>query len=201
MCSVLGYENFMCVDLAGSERINRTGVEGVAQKQAVRINGSLTTLGKVVKAVGEHSAHVPYRDSTMTMLLRGALGGKSCTAVVIAVASEAEHAGENICSIEFGARMAVVRNHATVVVGRDAATESASACEAEVELPNVAELSANEIAEKDKERLREERRCEALEQMRRRTSSVVQPVVPPTSFHNVNDITRGQESSLMRNRE
>ena len=47
---------FVCVDLAGSERILKSGVEGLAQKQAVGINSSLTTLGKVVKAVGERSA-------------------------------------------------------------------------------------------------------------------------------------------------
>jgi hypothetical protein len=37
----------VCVDLAGSERILRTGVEGLAQRQAVGINSSLTALGKV----------------------------------------------------------------------------------------------------------------------------------------------------------
>ncbi len=115
----------VCVDLAGSERILKSGVEGVAQKQAVGINGSLTTLGKVVKAIGERSAHVPYRDSTLTTLLRGSLGGRSCTAVVLAVASDPEHADESVCSIEFGRRMAVVRNRLTAVVGTDAAAEAA----------------------------------------------------------------------------
>ena len=117
---------FVCVDLAGSERILRTGVEGIAQKQAVCINSSLTTLGKVVKAVGERSPHVPYRDSTLTQLLRGSLGGKSRTSVVIAVASDAEHVDETVCSIEFGRRMQVVRNNTAVVVGQDAAAEARS---------------------------------------------------------------------------
>ena len=118
---------FVCVDLAGSERILRTGVAGEAQKQAVGINGSLTALGKVVKAVGERSPHVPFRDSTLTQLLRSSLGGKSCTSVVIAVASDDEHAAESICSLEFGKRMAVVRNNATVAVHQDAAHEARSA--------------------------------------------------------------------------
>ena len=120
---VLFRRQLLCVDLAGSERILRSGVEGLAQKQAVGINGSLTALGKVVRAVGEGSPHVPYRDSTLTQLLRSSLGGKSCTAVVIAIAAEAEHADETICSVEFGRRMAVVRNQATVVAGQDAAEE------------------------------------------------------------------------------
>ena len=35
-----------------------------------------------------------FRDSTLTQLLRSSLGGKSCTSVVIAVASDDEHAAE-----------------------------------------------------------------------------------------------------------
>ena len=55
---------------------------------------------QVVQAVGTHSAHVPYRDSTLTQLLRSSLGGRSFTSVVIAVASDADHADETICSLE-----------------------------------------------------------------------------------------------------
>ena len=110
--------------MAGSERILKSGVEGLAQKQAVGINSSLTALGKVVRAVGEGAAHVPYRDSTLTQLLRSSLGGKSCTSVVVALASEAEHAEETVCSVEFARRMAVVRTQATVISGQDAAAEA-----------------------------------------------------------------------------
>ena len=114
----------LCVDLAGSERILKSGVEGLAQKQAVGINSSLTALGKVVRAVGEGATHVPYRDSTLTQLLRSSLGGKSCTSVVVALASEAENADETVCSVEFARRMAVVRTQATVISGQDAAAEA-----------------------------------------------------------------------------
>jgi hypothetical protein len=40
-------------------------------------------LGKVIKALGSKAAHVPWRDSTLTMLLRAAFGGRSRTAVVV----------------------------------------------------------------------------------------------------------------------
>ena len=66
---------------------------------------------------------MPYRDSTLTMLLRSSLGGKARTAVVINIAPDAEHADETACSLEFGTRMAVVKTAATVVVGRDAKDE------------------------------------------------------------------------------
>lgn len=111
------------VDLAGSERIQRTGAEGAAMAEALSINSSLTALGRVIKALGSrHGEHVPYRDSTLTMLLRDAFGGKSCTSVVINVAGEAEHAEETVCSLRFGERMSVVRNLPTVVV--DSAAEA-----------------------------------------------------------------------------
>ena len=74
------------------------GVEGAAKQQATAINGSLTVLGKVIRALGARAAHVPYRDSTLTMLLRSAFGGsgRSKTAVVrppqVASRSERVHA-------------------------------------------------------------------------------------------------------------
>ena len=90
--------------------------EGKAE--AMSINGSLTALGRVIKALGEQNAHVPYRDAALTMLLRDSFGGKSCTSVVINVAGEEEHAEETICSLKFGERMAIVRNSpSTTTVG------------------------------------------------------------------------------------
>eukprot|EP01050_Picozoa_sp_SAG11_P017970 SAG11_NODE_2651_length_3125_cov_2.178453_3_plen_255_part_00 len=94
------------VDLAGSERTKKTGVEGSAKAEAVSINGSLSALGRVIKALGgKRGGHVPYRDAPLTMLLRDSLGGKSCTTVVINVAAEAEHREETVCSLRFGQRM------------------------------------------------------------------------------------------------
>jgi len=91
--------------------------------QATTINSSLTVLGKVIKALGEGSGHTPYRDSTLTMLLRSSFSGRSCTAVV--VFSEAEYVDETLCALQFGARLAVVSTSATVVRGSDAAEEQA----------------------------------------------------------------------------
>jgi Mn-dependent DtxR family transcriptional regulator len=42
------------------------------------INLSLSTLGKVVKALAKNKAikHVPYRESKLTRLLKDSLGGR-----------------------------------------------------------------------------------------------------------------------------
>ena len=116
----------MFVDLAGSERVARTGATGEAKEEAQSINGSLSALGRVVKMLGEQSrakmggaphGHVPYRDASLTMLLRDSFGGGSCTSVVISVAGETEHVDETACSLRFGERMSVVRNEPTRVLG------------------------------------------------------------------------------------
>ena len=108
-------KKLLLVDLAGSERIAKSGVEGVARAQAVAINSSLTALGRVIEALGKGHAHVPYRDATLTMLLRSSFAGRSSTSVVINVADEEAHTEETLCSLAFGSRLAVVRNTAARV--------------------------------------------------------------------------------------
>jgi len=114
--------HMLFVDLAGSERVARTGAEGAAKAEATAINQSLTSLGRVIKQLGDKKgSHVSYRDSTLTMLLRDSFGGNSCTSVVVNAASEPEHVEETLCTLRFGERMAVVRNTPTVVVSDTAA--------------------------------------------------------------------------------
>lgn len=116
-------QQFMFVDLAGSERIGKSGVTGVSQSEALEINSSLTALGRVIKQLGERSSHIPYRTSTLTMLLRSSFGGKSVTSVVINLSSDPQHADESISSLKFGERMVRVKNRATVVSGTSISAE------------------------------------------------------------------------------
>ena len=66
------------VDLAGSERVALSGAHGTRLKEANNINRSLSVLGDVIKCLGDskskrHGArkgHVPYRNSTLTMVLK-----------------------------------------------------------------------------------------------------------------------------------
>ena len=118
------------VDLAGSERIARTGVTGERAAEAVGINSSLTSLGKVIKELGDGVRHVSYRDSVLTMLLKSSFGGRSATSVVINVAGDEEYADETICSLRFGSRMTKISNKATLVVGENARDAEAGALEA-----------------------------------------------------------------------
>ncbi len=58
------------VDLAGSERISKSGAAGQALKEAQAINKSLSALGDVIMSRAQKSAHVPFRNSTLTHLLQ-----------------------------------------------------------------------------------------------------------------------------------
>jgi kinesin family protein 5 len=45
-------------------------------EEAKSINLSLSALGKCINSLAENSAHVPFRDSKLTRLLRDSFGGK-----------------------------------------------------------------------------------------------------------------------------
>lgn len=51
------------------------------------INLSLTTLGKVISALGKKNSkkHIPYRDSKITRFLQDSVGGKTKTFLIATV--------------------------------------------------------------------------------------------------------------------
>ena len=67
------------VDLAGSERQKVSDTEGERLREGTAINRSLFTLSQVINKLTEGAAHVPYRDSKLTLVLRDSLGGNSRT--------------------------------------------------------------------------------------------------------------------------
>ena len=107
------------VDLAGSENVGRSGANKseIRSREAGEINKSLLTLGRVIAALvkeGIHSAHVPYRDSKLTRLLRDALGGRSKTCVVATVSPSALCAEETGSTLEYALRAKRIRNRPEV---------------------------------------------------------------------------------------
>ncbi|XP_063224901.1 kinesin-like protein KIF3A [Bacillus rossius redtenbacheri] len=119
------------VDLAGSERQRRTGAVGRQLYESSKINWSLTTLGKVISALLEGSAHVPYRESKLTQVLRDSLGGSAVTTVVAHVSPLAADREETLWTLGYVDRAKRVRNCVRVNESpRDLAIER---CLAEVE--------------------------------------------------------------------
>ncbi|KAG1672520.1 hypothetical protein FOA52_002829 [Chlamydomonas sp. UWO 241] len=116
------------IDLAGSERIKGgalggSGAVGEHFNEAVHINQSLTTLGRVISTLveaqkrrsqGASQGHIPYRDSRLTFLLQDSLGGNAKTMIIAAVSRSPVCAAETASTLLFVASAKSIRNKATI---------------------------------------------------------------------------------------
>ena len=76
------------VDLAGSERAKDAGDGALRRQESIAINQSLTTLGLVISTLAARDtrdAHVPYRNSKLTHLLKDSLGGTALAVMLCTV--------------------------------------------------------------------------------------------------------------------
>ena len=113
------------VDLAGSERHSQTQTTGSRLREALFINKSLLCLGLCIAKLGEGKGaggEVPYRDSKLTHLLSGSLGGNSRVVVLCCIGPAVCNSEHSVGTLRFGGRCARVRQQARVneVSGDDA---------------------------------------------------------------------------------
>lgn len=123
-----------CCDLAGSEKIDKTITSSMSPaearkvlKEGQKINTSLLALGNVIAALAKSagtgkksSAHIPYRDSKLTRLLKNSFGGNARTAVVVCCSPSPLNAAETLSTLRFGDRSQRIKNVATQNVFRSA---------------------------------------------------------------------------------
>ena len=109
------------VDLAGSERATAAGTEGERLKEGANINKSLLTLGNVIEVLAlqtegskKTKRFVQYRDSTLTWLLREALGGNSKTIMLATLSPCALNYEESVSTLKYADRAKKIQNQATV---------------------------------------------------------------------------------------
>ncbi|KAJ2724395.1 hypothetical protein GGI07_001996 [Coemansia sp. Benny D115] len=102
------------VDLAGSERLKKTMAEGDRKREGIAINSGLLALGNVISALGDPArsghAHVPYRDSKLTHMLRDSLGGSALTLLVACVSPAEAQAAETLNTLKYAARARNIKN-------------------------------------------------------------------------------------------
>ena len=105
------------IDLAGSERTKLSEVQGQALKEANAINNSLLTLGAVISKMGElqeakakdskSEVQVPFRESKLTHVLKGALSGSAKTLMFVNINPGSY--GESLSSLNFASRVGNVK--------------------------------------------------------------------------------------------
>ncbi|KAJ3257989.1 kinesin-like protein Klp5 [Boothiomyces macroporosus] len=93
------------IDLAGSERASATQNKGERLLEGANINRSLLALGNCINALcSDKPAHVPYRNSKLTRLLKYSLSG-NCKVVMIANVSPAiAHSEETLNTLKYANR-------------------------------------------------------------------------------------------------
>ena len=96
------------VDLAGSERPSKSGATGQALKEAQNINKSLSALGDVIAARAQGSAHIPFRNSTLTHLLQDSLSQDSKTLMFCCISPILYNVDETFCTLTFASRVGSV---------------------------------------------------------------------------------------------
>ncbi|TPP40309.1 Kinesin motor domain family protein [Leishmania donovani] len=107
------------VDLAGSERASKTLATGKLLTEGATINKSLTCLGKVISALAEaeesgRSRHIPYRDSTLTWILKDNLGGNSKTVMLATISPSSLQYEETLSTLRYAERAKKIVNKAVV---------------------------------------------------------------------------------------
>lgn len=114
---IVGRAEFSLVDLAGSEKLNAISTDHrtTVAKESIDINTSLLALGKVIVALsnakGKHlSAHIPYRESNLTKLLKHALGGNSLTTMIACISPSDAHVEESISTLLYAGRAKNIEN-------------------------------------------------------------------------------------------
>ncbi|XP_047342435.1 kinesin-like protein KIN-14U [Impatiens glandulifera] len=98
------------VDLGGSERVLKTRATGQTLDEGRAINLSLSALGDVIAALRRKRAHIPYRNSRLTQILKDSLGDGSKVLMIVHVSQSEEDVGETTCSLAFATRARAVEN-------------------------------------------------------------------------------------------
>ncbi|KAM5151818.1 kinesin-like protein KIF19 [Mantella aurantiaca] len=101
----------LLIDLAGSERASQTQNRGKRMKEGAHINRSLLALGNCITALSERGshAHVNYRDSKLTRLLKDALSGNSRTVMIAHVSPSIAAYDESRTTLIYASRTKNIR--------------------------------------------------------------------------------------------
>lgn len=86
-------------------------------KESTCINKSLLTLGKIICILSERSVsagggatYLPYRESSLTWLLKESIGGNAKTSMLATVNCSSEYVDESLSTLRYAAKTACIKN-------------------------------------------------------------------------------------------
>ena len=83
-------------------------------KEGIDINKGLSVLGKVISALSStkrgSKAHIPYRDSKLTRLLKGSLGGNHKTLMIACISPSNSNTLESNNTLRYANRAKNIKN-------------------------------------------------------------------------------------------
>lgn len=103
------------IDLAGSERASVTKNRGERLTEGANINKSLLALGSCINALCDkrQRAHVPYRNSKLTRLLKFSLGGNCKTVMIVCISPSSAHFDETQNTLRYANRAKNIQTKVT----------------------------------------------------------------------------------------
>ncbi|KAI5285533.1 kinesin-like protein Klp5, partial [Ascosphaera acerosa] len=103
------------IDLAGSERASATKNRGERLFEGANINKSLLALGSCINALCDprKHAHIPYRNSKLTRLLKFSLGGNCQTVMIVCVSPSSQHFDETQNTLRYANRAKNIQTKVT----------------------------------------------------------------------------------------
>ena len=102
------------VDLAGSERLDKTKATGSRAQEGISINKSLSTLSKVIEALSTHQSHIPYRESSLTRILKDSLGGNAKTVMIACISPADSNHSETVNTLRWADQARKIQNKPVV---------------------------------------------------------------------------------------
>ena len=87
-------------------------------KEGIDINKGLLVLGNVISSLGRGGSHthVPYRDSKLTRILKGSLGGNHKTLMIACVSPSSLNASETVNTLRYANCAKNIKNRAKINV-------------------------------------------------------------------------------------
>ena len=108
------------IDLAGSERTYKTETDSHIKNEAKYINRSLSYLEQVIVALSDKEkqkgkkAHIPYRNSMLTSILRDSLGGNCKTVMIATLSLDKQSEEETLSTARFAHRCQKLVNEISI---------------------------------------------------------------------------------------